>query len=101
MAVVAVAVAEAEEASVEAPAVVALAVAEEAEEAEAPSVGAKTEEAWAVQLRWASTPAVWQPVSRARLEPQPLGPGVALRAKQPVRAELQRLPMQERPFGQD
>ena len=103
--VVAVAVvAVAKGASVVAPAVVAmvaLAVAVAVAVAEEPSVAAKTEEASAAELCGASTPAAAQPVPLARLEPQPLGPAVALCAKQPVLPEPRRLPAQERPFGLD
>jgi hypothetical protein len=65
------------------------------------SAEAMAVEASAAQRRRASTPAVSRPVRPARLEPQPLGPEVALRARQPPRAESQRLPAPERRFGLD
>ena len=65
------------------------------------SAGAKAVEASATERRRASTPAVSRPVRPARLEPQPLGPEVALRARHPPRSESQRLPTPERRFGLD
>jgi hypothetical protein len=65
------------------------------------SAGARAVEASEAERRRASTRAVSRPVRPARLEPRPLGPGVALRAGQPPRAEPQRLPTPARRFGLD
>jgi hypothetical protein len=65
------------------------------------SAVAKAVEASEAERRRASTRAVSRPVRPARLEPRPLGPGVALRAGQPPRAEPQRLPTPARRFGLD
>ena len=60
-------------------------------EEEEASAGAKVEEAAsAAERHQAPTPEVSRPVRPARLEPQPLGPGVVLRARQPPRAETER-----------
>jgi hypothetical protein len=65
------------------------------------SAVAKAVEASEAERRRASTRAVSRPARPARLEPRPLGPGVALRAGQPPRAEPQRLPTPARRFGLD
>ena len=79
---------------------VAVAGARAAKAVEASAV-AKAVEASEAERRRASTRAVSRPVRPARLEPRPLGPGVALRAGQPPRAEPQRLPTPARRFGLD
>ena len=94
------AAAKAVEASAGARAAVAVAGARAAKAVEASAV-AKTVEASEAERRRASAPAVSRPVRPARLEPRPLGPGVALRAGQPPRAEPQRLPTPARRFGLD
>ena len=94
------AAAKAVEASAGARAAVAVAGARAAKAVEVSAV-AKAVEASEAERRQASTRAVSRPVRPARLEPRPLGPGVALRAGQPPRAELQRLPTPARRFGLD
>jgi hypothetical protein len=94
------AAAKAVEASAGARAAVAVAGARAAKAVEASAV-AKAVEASEAERRRASTRAVSRPVRPARLEPRPLGPGVALRAGQPPRAEPQRLPTPARRFGLD